>query len=139
MEIILKDEVKIDGFKDSYQFFMMAKANNRAFYISFGDAADQTIADYILKELVYKPTKNYVSHYGDITLVLEPLSQTDFLALIEIKDELRVEFFYEGRVHYFDVKVDLVNSCEFGSGISTKLPNNISVKKVTRNVLTYSC
>ena len=36
----MKDEVKISGFKQVYQFFMTAKVRKCAFYVSFGDAAE---------------------------------------------------------------------------------------------------
>ena len=42
VEVFLKDEVEISGFKDIYHFFMSAKARKRSFYVSFGDAVDQT-------------------------------------------------------------------------------------------------
>lgn len=129
MEIILKDQVKISGFKDSYQFFMMAKARKSAFYISFGDAADQTLADYRLQEVIFKPSKMDTTGFSDVTLVLEPLSPPDFLALIEVEDNLRVEFFYEGWVHYFDVEVSSVKSYDYGLGFSATLPLSVSVKQ----------
>ena len=125
----MKDEVKISGFKDLYQFFMTVKARKCSFYISFGDAADQTLADYRLQEVVYKPAKMKRPSNNDVTLMLEPLSEPDFKAIIETKDDLRVEFFHEGRVHYFDVQVGFVNAANFGLGFSAKLPEQVSVKQ----------
>jgi len=125
----LKDEVKMSGFKDLYQFFMTAKVRKFSFYISFGDAEDQTLADYRLQEVVYKPAKMKKPSSNDVTLVLEPLSQPDFKAIIETKSELRVEFFHEGRVHYFDVEVGFVNASDLGLGFSAKLPEQVSVKQ----------
>ena len=125
----MDDEVKISGFKDLYQFFMTVKARKCSFYISFGDAADQTLADYRLQEVVYKTAKMKWPSNSDVTLVLEPLSQPDFTAIIETKDDLRVEFFHDSRVHYFDIQVGFVNSCEYGLGFSAKLPDTVSVKQ----------
>ncbi len=119
----------MSGFKDLYQFFMTAKARKFSFYISFGDAADQTLADYRLQEVVYKPAKMKKPSGNDVTLVLEPLSQPDFKAIIETKNVLRVEFFHEGRVHYFDVEVGFLNSSDLGLGFSAKLPEQVSVKQ----------
>ena len=67
--------------------------------------------------------------HNDVTLILKPLSKPDFTAHIQNKDELRVAFFHEGLVHYFDVKVGLVSACEFGLGFSTKLPERLGVKQ----------
>mgnify|MGYP006076688941 CR=1 FL=1 len=125
----MKDEVKVSGFKQVYQFFMTAKARKCAFYISFGDAADQTLANYRLQEVIYNPVKSKSPTNNDVTLVLEPLNEPDFLAMIEANDDLRVEFFYEGRVHYFDVQIGVVNSSDCGLGFSAKLPDNIKVKQ----------
>jgi len=124
----LKDEVKFSGFKDLYQFFMTAKARKFSFYISFGDSADQTLADYRLQEVVYKPAKMKKPSSNDVTLVMEPLTQPDFTAIIANKDQLRVEFFHEGRVHYFDVEVGFVSSSDLGLGFSAKLPDEVCVK-----------
>ena len=123
----MKDEVTINVFKELYQFFMMLKARKCSFYISFGDAADQTLADYRLQDVIYKPAKMKRASHNDVTLILEPLSKPDFTALIQTKDELRVEFFHEGLVHYFDIKVGFVSACEFGLGFSTKLPERLGV------------
>ena len=125
----MKDEVTINVFKELYQFFMMLKARKCSFYISFGDAADQTLADYRLQDVIYKPAKMKRASHNDVTLILEPLSKPDFTALIQTKDELRVEFFHEGLVHYFDIKVGFVSACEFGLGFSTKLPERLGVKQ----------
>jgi hypothetical protein len=129
VEVFLKDEVTINEFKELYIFFMMLKARKRSFYISFGDAADQTLADYRLQEVIYKPAKMKRPSHNDVTLVLEPLSKPNLTALIQTKDELRVEFFHEGLVHYFDIKVGFVSACEFGLGFSTTLPECLSVKQ----------
>jgi hypothetical protein len=129
VEVILKDEVKVSGFKQVYPFFMTAKARQCAFYISFGDAADQTLADYRLQEVVYMPSKSTIPNNDDVTLVLEPINEPDFVAMIEVKDELRVEFFYEGRVHYFDVKIGVVSPTDCGLGFSAKLPGSLRVKQ----------
>ena len=75
----MDDEVKISGFKDLYQFFMTVKARKCSFYISFGDAADQTLADYRLQEVVYKTAKMKRPSNSDVTLVLEPLSRSIWL------------------------------------------------------------
>ena len=129
MEVIVKDEVKISGFKQVYQFFMTAKVRKCAFYVSFGDAADQTLANYGLKEVVYNSSKSQTPTNNDVSLVLEPLSEPDFVAMIEAEDGLRVEFFYEGRVHYFDVQIGVVSSADCGLGFSAKLPDHIMVKQ----------
>lgn len=128
-EVVLKDEISISGFKDLYQFFMILKARKCSFYVSFGDGADQNLADYRLREVAYKPSKLKSPSNNDVTLVLEPLSEPDFKAIIETEDNLRVEFFHEGRVHFFDISIGVVSSCEFGLGFSTKLPDQVSVKE----------
>ena len=128
VEVFLKDEVEISGFKDIYHFFMSAKARKRSFYVSFGDAVDQTLADYRLQEVVYKSADQQVPSNNDVTLVLEPINEPDFVAMIEAQDRLRVEFFHEGRIHYFDVQVGDVSASSGGVGFSAKLPENVRAK-----------
>ena len=125
----MKDEVRVSGFKQVYPFFMTAKARKCAFYISFGDAVDQTLANYRLQEVVYNPTESIMPSNNDVTLVLEPLSEPDFVAMIEAEDNLRVEFFYESRVHYFDIQIGVVSSSDCGLGFTSKLPDNVRVKQ----------
>ena len=124
----MKDEVEISGFKDIYHFFMSAKARKRSFYVSFGDAVDQTLADYRLQEVVYKSADQQAPSNNDVTLVLEPINEPDFVAMIEAQDRLRVEFFHEGRIHYFDVQVGDVSASSGGVGFSAKLPENVRAK-----------
>ena len=128
MEVFLKDEVEISGFKDIYHFFMSAKARKRSFYVSFGDAVDQTLADYRLQEVVYKSADQQAPSNNDVTLVLEPINEPDFVAMIEAQDRLRVEFFHEGRIHYFDVQVGDVSASSGGVGFSAKLPEQVRAK-----------
>ena len=128
VEVFLKDEVEISGFKDIYHFFMSAKARKRSFYVSFGDAVDQTLADYRLQEVVYKSADQHAPSNNDVTLVLEPINEPDFVAMIEAQDRLRVEFFHEGRIHYFDVQVGDVSASSGGVGFSAKLPENVRAK-----------
>ena len=125
----MKDEVEISGFKDIYQFFMMAKARKCCFYVSFGEAVDQTLADYRLQEVVYNSDKNQIPSNNDVTLMLEPIKEPDFVARIEAQDRLRVEFFYEGRIHYFDVQVGGISSSNGSVGFSAKLPDNVRTKQ----------
>jgi hypothetical protein len=129
LEVFLKDEVTINMFKQLYQFFMVQKAHKCSFYINFGNAADQNLAEYRLQGVIYKPAKMKRASHNDVTLMLKPLSKPDFTALIQTKDELRVEFFQEGLVHYFDIKVGFVSACEFGLGFSTKLLERLGVKQ----------
>jgi c-di-GMP-binding flagellar brake protein YcgR len=60
--------------------------------------------------------------------VLEPINEPDFVAMIEAQDRLRVEFFHEGRIHYFDVQVGDVSASSGGVGFSAKLPENVRAK-----------
>ena len=124
----MKDEVEISGFKDIYHFFMSAKARKRSFYVSFGDAVDQTLADYRLQDVVYKSADQQAPSNNDVTLVLEPINEPDCVAMIEAQDRLRVEFFHEGRIHYFDVQVGDVTTSSGGVGFSAKLPENVRAK-----------
>ncbi len=125
----MKDEVTINMFKELYQLFMTLKARKCSFYISFGDAADQNIAEYRLQDVTYKPNQMKRASHNDVTLVLKPLSKPDFTALIQTKDELRLEFFHGGLAYYFDIKVGFVSACGFGLGFSTKLPEFLGVKQ----------
>jgi hypothetical protein len=127
-EVVLKEEINISGFKDLYKFFMTLKARKCSFYVSFGDGADQNLADYRLQDVVYEPGKLTSPSNNDVALVLEPLSEPDFKAIVEAQDNLRVEFFHEGRVNYFDIQVGVVSSFEYGLGFSAKLPDQVSVK-----------
>ena len=124
----MKDKVKINDFQELYKFFLSAKQGKTVFYISFGDPSDQTVADFQVCEVRYRPQATTKANSENVTLVLEAMRNQGFKFKVEAADQFRIEFVDEGLIHYFDIEVTASNNSDLGLRFSAKLPENLSVK-----------
>ena len=124
----MKEKTKGKDPQAMYKFFIAAKNRKMVFYVSFGDPADGTIADFRLCEVRYSPHKAVKASSENVTLMFEVLGNQGFTFVIEAMDQLRIEFIDEDRVHFFDVKVNAVNQAGSAIRFSVKQPDYWSVR-----------
>ena len=122
----MKDRVMISDWKEIHKFFSDAKQRKVVFYITFGDPSEQSVADFRISEISYRPQKQTKSSTGNVSIELEALRNQEARFAIERKEKLRVDFIDEGLVQFFDIQVINVNQSKLGLFFSFKLPDQIS-------------
>ena len=125
----MEDSVKVEGFKALYQFFVKAKSRKQSFFLTFGDEHGQEVVNYRLSTVDYKPAKMKKPGLEDVTLTFVPVGESDFDAVVETGDNLRIEFYYEGFVNYFQIEVGFVNQTDEGLSFTSKLPEQVFAKQ----------
>jgi len=132
MVSIVEDSIKVSGFKPLYQFFVKAKSLKQIFFLTFADSQSQEVMEYRLERVDYKPSKMKKPGLDDVSLTFIPAKKVNFDAVLEVGNQLRLEFFFEGFVNYFVVEVSFVASGEDGLSFSVKMPEQVLAKQRRR-------